>query len=668
MIPKPMGAPPKYNVERPDHSEFNVTAENMGDGMKMDMANAQHRQKIANTEGAHGQKQDHKHEDAMHTMQMDQMKADQKMQNKMMDKKLDLDMKMAEEGVDQDIAARKQAALTTSMNGLGIAEPPMPQGAPPMGMAAGGWTHNAGVGGYADGLDGNPDVIIDGQFYSEHVPPIQGFGWGDSLVQGIKDFGGSLAPEAAPTPVPVSAADPMAQYQLGAVQGDEALMDASGMEKYDHRTGDYVPTPAAMHAMAPPPSPQAEIDALKVNPRQTNQKIAQDAEAVFNDPMSTPEQMVDASSTIDKVAAATEAREMETTQAAEEQLGATDSQIVQGETDTATDPESAAAIGEEGEDPSTNSTPESLGEADKAPPEEKKGWLSAVGGAFKEAFGDLADPNSLASAAIVFGANKLLGYDDQVASQQALGFYSKGLERKQAAEVAAAKQQADREDKIFESQLGVQAAGQKELQKAAIQQPAAQAKLRRESIEKGRSHGEQVAKAALSNVNVTKIQGKHGTQNKNQITLTDKAAGGQFEKFLTDIAPKGSPLDHNAPGVTQAMDNAIRAAVDHSRATGEDIQDITPYLWAAYIPESTGRGAQDFVGIPAKRMEELTSGFPQMAGKSRGESLQIQMAKGQEAYANLQRSNPKAYKEYEAKKPNGFYNFVRDIQSGKKVM
>ena len=129
---------------------------------------------------------------------------------------------------------------------------------------------------------------------------------------------------------------------------------------------------------------------------------------------------------------------------------------------------------------------------------------------------------------------------------------------------------------------------------------------------------------------------------------------------MTDIAPKGAPIDHNAPGVTQAMDNAVRAAVAYAQETGEDVQDLTPFLWASYIPESTGRGFKDFQGIDAKRMGELTSRIPPVANQSQGTTIQNSIGQLQKAYAKLAQVNPKKFAEYEAKKPNGFYNFARE--------
>ena len=283
--------------------------------------------------------------------------------------------------------------------------------------------------------------------------------------------------------------------------------------------------------------------------------------------------------------------------------------------------------------------------ATNADPEQKKEWYEHVGGWFKDAFGTLMNEQGLAEAVIVYGANRLLGYDNDTAGQQALGWYKNKLNQEQAAQADLKKRELDLE--FAQREAGIAA-------------PADAAKLRREQVEKGRKHGEEVAKAALANVGTRTVDKGGYSSKENIITLTDKAAGGQFEKFLTELAPAGAPIDHNAPGVTQAMDNAVRAAVAHAKETGEDVQDLTPFLWAAYVPESSGRGAADFKGIPAKRMTELTSRIPVPAGQSKGTAIQNSIRDLQMAYAKLAQVNPKAFAEYEAKKPNGFYNFARE--------
>ena len=145
MIPKPLGAPPKYNVERPDHSEFNVPTENMGEGVAMDLANAKHRQQVANKEGDHAQKMDHQRESDYLKLQMQAAKDDQKLAAKMAEKNLEMQTKLLEADVDSEVARRKQAALTTSMAGLGMIPPPVEAPPAPVGPDE--------IPGYAGGTD-----------------------------------------------------------------------------------------------------------------------------------------------------------------------------------------------------------------------------------------------------------------------------------------------------------------------------------------------------------------------------------------------------------------------------------------------------------------------------------------------------------------------------------
>ena len=168
MIPKPMGAPPKYNIEEPDHSRFDQAE--MGQGTSMMMTNAKHKQAIANKEGAQAQKMDHMQQTDMYKMQADAMKADQKLAQKMAEKNLEMQTKMMEADVDSEVARRKQQALSTSMEGLGMVPPmevpPAREGTTPFGDEFGMAMEQADtlealqgfspVHGYADGILPDP--------------------------------------------------------------------------------------------------------------------------------------------------------------------------------------------------------------------------------------------------------------------------------------------------------------------------------------------------------------------------------------------------------------------------------------------------------------------------------------------------------------------------------
>jgi len=60
------------------------------------------------------------------------------------------------------------------------------------------------------------------------------------------------------------------------------------------------------------------------------------------------------------------------------------------------------------------------------------GFLSALGKGFKSAFKSVFDPESIATAGIYYGVNRLLGYDNETAAQQAAAGYNVGQKNRLA--------------------------------------------------------------------------------------------------------------------------------------------------------------------------------------------------------------------------------------------
>ena len=797
MIPRPMGAPPKYNIDRPDHSEFNVAADQMGDGMKMDLTNAKHRQQVANKEGDHAQKMQHEKEAAAQKMQLDQMKAEQKLMNDQQSEGMKLQMKVADSDVEGMLTQQKQAALDASINGMGFFEdaaPPQPMAPPPGGLFDGSTVVGQNqIAGYADGMVGGRPSVVNGEYrgYADGTKSgAQAQQINDLLAAGVsmedikKYLGAQLGavgdefvsqpapPVAQPAPPPQQAPAPTPsnpyQQALGDIQQvamaqqrrqnatrdiarqafgaeEEAHAWQSGIDNLQGRAdggtiskdNDIIVDGQFMSSHVPPiqgladggvpnatagnldqtdvkgfqnllfNSGVATAEEAYVDPEyaarearykaveeankmkkaeaqmaagqqasQANQQMIDEADKVINDPTADPNVKADAAKQKQQAEQANMDNDRSVKQGAEAKLGiVTDEAAKQaGVTDTGPS-QVATPAGEVAIDEAYQKDlddwaadrgeyADATQQAKTSPPEEKKGWIEAM----KGAIGNLTDQDSLATAALVYGANRLLGFDHDTAGGEALKFHNASVERRLGGEAAAVEAQQELQTydakQAIETKYNILENEAKESPKAAKEL----AKTRKEDLAKGRVAGEKVAKAGLDSYGTSTIKGKYGDTKQRAITLTAPAAGAQYEAFLKDITPQGGFIAHNDPKVVQAMDNAMRAAVNHARETGEDIQDLTPFLWAAYIPESTGRGAKDFEGIGAKRMGELTSGFGQIPGKSPGESVQLQVGKAQEAYARLAQANPKAFNEYEAKKPNGFYNFVRDIQAGKKVI
>ena len=698
-VPKPMGAPPKYNIDRPDHSEFNVPSENMGEGMSMDLANAKHRQQVANKEGDQAQKMDHARETDMHKMQMDQMKGMQKLQQKMAEQNLDMQHKMDEESVDSEVAKRKQAALTASMGGLGMTPPPIesppPGPAGPIGMMEGGWTHNAGVGGYADGLtgvaaqadairrlqaagvsmedigkylqdeigalnpprevqqavappvpeampvpagtpgqtpginptnipqvnevmlaaqrrqdatrdiarqafgaeeearawqsgidnlqgradggmiglDGNPDVIIDGRFYSEHVPPIQGLAGGRPSVhaQPARDTG---------------------RLDQSSIEDISALIPgqapAPPMEQMNYRTGQMEPTNAARHAMQPPPSPQAELDAMKVNPRQTNRQVAENAQSVFDDPTAPPEQRVQAGKTLELATKANEEKNQEAVdQASQEPTEDVTKEIVNDLKDSTT----PSKVNDEVDG---QASADAVTEADNQPDEVKKEWYHKAA----EWFGDnILNGNELAVAATIYGANKLLGFDDQTALQQGLKFAQTKRAASAATEADKQKRELDLQD--YQAQQDILQSDRQEIQtlknEATVAKAAGdlgQAKIKADQafVKGARAQGIAQIKAAT---------GKGGfaydeKSGKSVIDATPQKLANEQVDFLRDYGF----TEFDSGVATGVMETALRQAAQDSRS-GKKIRSLQPYLHEQMMTQESGLGRGAFA-IPQK--------------------------------------------------------------------
>ena len=441
--------------------------------------------------------------------------------------------------------------------------------------------------GRADGgMIGDRDIVIDGRFYSSHVPEIQGFGMGEWLVRQTNpelaaqgDLAESFAAQEALT-ADTYAGDPAAmQESREHIPGlPVPEIGGWGAPEFVH---EEKPTGVPLATVEAPPSPfpgfgspgefirdqeAARAQAAASHPEEAQALLAaQDALREGPQGAELPgdvqaaqrlgEQVMkdlDPMYEVKKQKAAAEAmtQKLEAEQKVNEealiQLGASDSQVVQGAGAPA-DPNKAAALGREANDPSANADAASIDAADKAPPEEKKGWLASVGQAFKTAFGELADPNSLATAAIVYGANLALGYDDATAGEQALSFYKKGLEEKQAQEAAVAKRIAERED--YEFKEGVKQSDRFELEdhksrnrmleaasKERIKAPAEARKLQQQNWEKGRAWADKTSKELLDNIGSEYVRGADGRERKQRlITATSSSIGSQYQKFMKDV-------------------------------------------------------------------------------------------------------------------------------------
>ena len=583
MIPKPMGAPPKYNVDRPDHGEFNVPTENMGEGTAMDLANAKHRQQVANKEGDQAQKMDHAMQTDMYKMQMDDMKGKQKLQQKMDEKNLDMKMKMMEADVDSEVSRRKQEALTTSMNGLGLAPPE--QSPPPMGIEPPG-----GIPGLADGGQIWPeDVVIDGQFMTEHVPPIQGYADGGP-IQGYAD-GGPIEAEqarlssdfgnldqsgigdlASLIPKPAPAPEDLSSLPVDRLTGrlDPAARDELNSRGYVREGGRWLMGEKAVEESYAP--------------------LVEDARATLDaGGQLTPEQQVNvaryeedkmAGADRDKVAVMEEQQKV----VAQEQKKAEEVAMVN---------EQRASVGlppmPEEATVDSNTTPPEVNDtttksatdaAVNTPPEEKAKWYDSIKDTFSQAFGSLINEQGLAEAAIVYGTNRLLGYDNDVAGQQALGWYGNKLEGERAAKADAAKRQAERADFVFEETTKAGIAGQKD-----------SAQAQNKFVDDSRKYNVSQAKAATSKGGFA--YDEHNS--KPYVSATPQKLAAEHTDFLKEYGF----TDFESDVATGMFETAMRRASEAARS-GKEIRSIKPYLHAAMMTQESGLGEGAFSRIDKK--------------------------------------------------------------------
>ena len=751
MIPKPMGAPPKYNIDRPDHGEFNVASDQMGEGMKMDLTNAKHRQQVANKEGDHAQKMQHEKEAAAQKMQLDQMKAEQKLMNDQQSEGMKLQMKVADSDVEGMLTQQKQAALDASINGMGFFEdaaPPQPMAQPPGlfdGSTVVGQNQIAGyadgmVGGrpsvvngeyrgYADGtksgaqaqqindllaagvsiedikkylgaqlgavgdefvsqpappvaqpapppqqapaptpsnpyqqalgdiqqvamaqqrrqnatrdiarqafgaeeeahawqsgidnlqgradggMIGDRDIIIDGEFMSSHVPEIQGYadgiqgGFGiqeafdpfmagfqrDQAAQREAALAGSLPPEMQAPPAP-----PQEQMMLGDLRRDQQAARQSVEESYT-------------------PEQRQVIEAVQghQNPQAPDYSAVEAIEEAERRQLS-PQQQAEVAAEAQTIEGQHMKQEEETGKAAASKLGVgenPDQDVVRtdpnGNPIVEYTPEERAQLDAWANDPTTGLTAEGGKAAENASGDEKRGWLGAVSETFKNAFGQLADPNSLATAAIVYGANQLLGYDSQTASQEALKFYQSGINQKQKAASDAAAAEAQREkfkfEKGYEHKLGKIRDTQKSSRDfqeavalkyldAGLDEKKAVAKARQDFQKESRDFNTKIANDAFSKGGIAVDQDGNRLIAATPEVLAAEQSAWMKENGLTD------PRDESAAVIFQS---AVRRAAESSKFSGKQARSIKPFLEASLMDRPTGLGSGAF-SIDGKPME-----------------------------------------------------------------
>ena len=196
-----------------------------------------------------------------------------------------------------------------------------------------------------------------------------------------------------------------------------------------------------------------------------------------------------------------------------------------------------------------------------------------IGSAFKEVF----DPTSLTKAAIAYGVNRAMGYDKNVATQQAAQQY--GLEQKRisSAQTAAAKRQADLEDYALKQRIAAGITSPKEDREAQLQFN----NRLRDNL-----------KATAVQVNRRTVKGKKTDEPEFNLGNTEQGFAAEATSFMRN---SGIPIGN--PEVQDQMDSIInqsyRDMVTYQRETGNKAGSIIPFirqnLRASTLGESANR-------------------------------------------------------------------------------
>ena len=131
--------------------------------------------------------------------------------------------------------------------------------------------------------------------------------------------------------------------------------------------------------------------------------------------------------------------------------------------------------------------------------------------------------------------------------------------------------------------------------------------------------------------------------------------------------------DFNSGESQRALDSAIRAAVQHKRDTGEDVTDITRFLWQQYLPESTEmanifatKGGGQLSGEKVSGLTNMIKGSWSAAERESGiptaQLVTNDIVILKRAYDDLKIKEPKKWRRYEAASgdDNGFARFARE--------
>ena len=196
-----------------------------------------------------------------------------------------------------------------------------------------------------------------------------------------------------------------------------------------------------------------------------------------------------------------------------------------------------------------------------------------IGSAFKEVF----DPTSLTKAAIAYGVNRAMGYDKNVATQQAAQQYGLEQKRMASAKATAAKRQADLEDYALKQRIA-----------AGITSP----KEDREAQLKFNNRLRDNLKATAVQVNRKVVKGKKTDEAEFNLGNTEQGFAAEATSFMrAQNIPIGNPEVQDQ--MDAIINQAYRDMVTYQRETGNKVSSITPFIRQNLRSSTLGASAND---------------------------------------------------------------------------
>ena len=347
-------------------------------------------------------------------------------------------------------------------------------------------------------------------------------------------------------------------------------------------------------------------------------------------------------------------------------------------------------------DKGTQSTPEVVAEGEAAA-EADPSKLDKAKGFFKDAFSDLFDGKELARMALMYVGSRALGYSHGGSLNWAAKQYTARLEAKQ-----------DSINELVKSGKYTPASIQQYKETgdiSVLRAPGTPAqplgnfktfykdgkKIRAQEFKVGdakvwqTADGRAVDSSFHEDPSVVRGTPEYSKRIKDDTKLytgmvndlrtqfgTTPGGRDQADTYATELAPSVAggkiskwALDNNVPAeyMGSIVENAYHAAIEHGRATGDKVRDLTPFLEEQYVAAQVGDTSlfknEDGKTIDGVNVNKMFTAV-QTAASAKGQSLSTsQILQGYRAA--WEKLDPEVQKEWNRKatdKENGFMKFV----------